>query len=231
MSRRAAEEAIKAGRVTVNGEIALIGQDINTEKDTVRVDGKIIKKNTEQKNIYIMLNKPVGYLTSLSDKFGRPCIIDLLSELSRRVYPCGRLDFNSEGIVILTDDGNFAAHLMHPRHQIPKIYEVNINGEATGEQLDLLRSPMKLPPDNYEILPVEVDVIHTEKEGSKIKSTLLRFKLFEGRNRQIRRMCEICGLKITRLRRISIGNIKLGSLKTGSFRYLTDDEVEYLLNN
>ena len=169
-----------------------------------------------------MLNKPVGCVTTADDEKGRKNVVELVSSLGKRVYPVGRLDMNSDGLLLLTDDGELANKLTHPRHNIPKIYRVNVTKAPTEEQLAILRSPLLL--DGYRIQPVKTEVI-SSGDGALIEMTL-----FEGRNRQIRRMCEAAGLKISRLTRIAIGDLKLGTLPTGKWRHLTSDEIEYLKN-
>ena len=220
MSRRAAEEEIKKGKVTVNGEVAELGLRIDPARDTVIYKGKKISPPKREKT-YILLNKPRGTVTTLSDEKGRPTVISLLQGLNIRVYPVGRLDFDSDGLLLLTDDGELTNRLTHPKHQIPKIYHVTVKGEVNAEQLKKLSSELVI--DGYKILPVETEII--KKEPS---STTLKMTLFEGRNRQIRKMCALCGLTVTRLTRVSIGTISLGNLPTGKWRYLTEAEIEYL---
>ncbi len=223
MSRRAAELEIKKGNVKVNGVIAEIGMRIDPEIDVITHLGKEIKPLSTE-NVYIMLNKPRGIVTTMSDEKGRFTVADLVKGVGARVYPVGRLDMDSDGLLLLTNDGNLANTLTHPRHDIPKIYRVTVEGEISEEQLSLLRSALVI--DEYEILPVKVDVISREKECSVLKMTL-----FEGRNRQIRKMCEIAELKIKRLCRIAIGELRLGELEVGKWRYLSDDEVALLRGN
>ena len=222
MSRRAAEEEIKNGRVTVNGAPATLGLRIDPDKDIVIYNGEQILP-PDTKKTYILLNKPRGIVTSLSDEKGRPTVITLLMGLDARVYPVGRLDMDSDGLLLLTNDGELTCKLTHPRHQIPKIYHVSIKGQIDKQVLAKLSSPLVI--DGYKIQPVKTKVI--KKDPSK---TVLEMTLFEGRNRQIRKMCALCDLKITRLSRIALGNITLGSLEAGKWRFLTDDEVEYLKN-
>lgn len=220
MSRRAAEEEIKNGKVTVNGEVATLGLRIDPERDVVIYKGKRVLPKTDEKT-YILLNKPRGIVTSLSDEKGRATVISLLKGVRTRVYPVGRLDMDSNGLLLLTDDGELTNRLTHPRHQIPKIYRVTVKGEVSEKALELLRSPLTI--DGYKIQPVKTTVFSLENS-----STTLEMTLFEGRNRQIRRMCALCELSITQLTRIAIGNIALGDLPSGKWRYLTEDEVEYL---
>ena len=220
LSRRAAEREIADGRVTVNGAVALLGDRIDPERDEVRYGGKIIKKQTDEV-VCIMLNKPAGFVTTLSDERGRRTVAELTADLGLRVYPVGRLDMNSDGLLLLTNDGALANRLTHPRHEIPKIYRVTVRGDVSGETLRALSSPMVI--DGYEILPVKVDIL--EKAGER---TALRMELYEGRNRQIRKMCEQVGLKILRLSRVAIGELTLGRLPSGKWRRLTAKEIDYL---
>ena len=219
MSRRAAEKEISDGRVKVNGLVAQLGDKVDPELDTVEYKGKIIPYRSEDFT-YIMLNKPVGFVTTSDDEKGRKNVLDLVASVGKRVYPVGRLDMNSDGLLLLTDDGELTNKLTHPRHNIPKIYRVNVTKVPTDEQLSILRSPLVL--DGYRIQPVKTEVV-PQDDGA-----LLEMTLFEGRNRQIRRMCESAGLKISRLTRIAIGELNLGDLYAGSWRHLTEDEIEYL---
>ena len=221
MSRRAAEKEIEAGHVTVNGKRATIGQKINPAQDKVKVGGKPCRR-TEEK-VYVMLNKPRGYVTTMSDEKGRRCIPELMEDLPERVYPCGRLDMESEGLLLLTNDGTVADKLMHPRNHLEKIYHVKVRTEIAPEIVTRLNEPMIL--DGYKIKPVTVAVI-TKKDGA----TTLRFTLSEGRNRQIRKMCEQVGLEVMRLRRIAVGELNIGTLRPGQWRFLNHSETEYLKN-
>lgn len=219
MSRRAAEEEIKKGRVNINGKTAEIGMRIDPEKDVVTYLGKEIKP-TQTKNVYVLLNKPRGIVTTMSDEKGRTTVKTLVKDVGTRVYPVGRLDLDSDGLLILTNDGELTNILTHPRHTIPKIYEVTVSGDVSEEQMKILRSPLVL--DGYEILPVKVEGMSGGKE------TVLKMTLFEGRNRQIRKMCEAAELRIKKLSRVAIGDISLGNLPVGKWRYLTENEVAML---
>lgn len=223
MSRRAAELEIQNGKVLVNGKKAEIGMRIDPSCDVVEYLGKEIKPTTEQ-NVYIMLNKPRGIVTTMSDEKGRTTAAELVKDVGVRVYPVGRLDMDSDGLLLFTNDGELANTLTHPRHDIPKIYRVTVSGQANEEQLATLRSPLVI--DGYKILPVKVDVISKEKQ-----QTVLEMTLYEGRNRQIRKMCEMADLRINRLCRIAMGEVKLGELKVGKWRFLTDKEVAILRQN
>ena len=218
-SRRDAEAAVAAGEVTVNGRPCEIGQKVD-DRDVIVFRGKKIKKIKKDK-IYIMLNKPRGYVTTNADESGRKCTADLVTDLEERVYPVGRLDRDSEGLLLMTNDGEFANMMMHPRHNIPKIYNVRVIGAVSEEALSILRSELVI--DGYKIMPVQVDII-----GETEESTLLRFRLFEGRNRQIRKMCEQAELHVSRLTRVAIGDISIGDLKPGKWRALTPAQIDYL---
>ncbi len=220
MSRRAAEEEIKNSNVSVNGHVATPGTKIDPTVDLVTYKGRRIKYE-KRKYTYIMMNKPRGYLSSTSDDRGRKCITELLAGVDARVYPVGRLDLISEGIILLTDDGELKNKLTHPSHSLPKVYRVKVGGSVSEGQLDILSSALVI--DGYQIKPVTVTVTGEDEGGTVLKMTLL-----EGRNRQIRKMCEQAGLTVKRLSRISIGKLKLDGMPVGKWRYLEDDEVEYL---
>ena len=215
-SRRHAEEEIAAGRVLVNGKVASLGDKITPGVDLVTYGGKVVRPNASE-HTYLLLNKPRGVVTTAKDEKGRKTVTDLVASCGVRVYPVGRLDLDSDGLLILTDDGAFANYLTHPKHHVPKTYRVAFPTEPTEEQIEALSSPMEL--DGYKLQPVEV-----EREGEK---TLL-MTLHEGRNRQVRRMCEAVGLKVERLTRIAIGDITIGNLKKGAYRRLTQKEVQAL---
>ena len=222
LSRRAAEDEIRAGRVKVNGEVATLGTRIMPDTDEVEYLGSIIRPRMSER-ICIMLNKPRGYVTTLSDERGRRSVLELISDVGRRVYPIGRLDMDSDGLLLLTDDGELANRLTHPRHEIPKIYRVSVKGEVSDTALARLNASMVI--DGYEIMPVETRVV--SRSVSKAE-TVLEMRLYEGRNRQIRKMCDQVGLEITRLSRRSIGELSMGSLPSGRWRRLTSDELSYL---
>ena len=220
LSRRAAEKAIENEEITVNGEIATIGQKIDPVKDKVQYKGRNIIKKRNTHFTYVMLHKPRGYVTTMSDEKGRQTVAELVKETGVRVYPVGRLDMQSEGLLLMTNDGELTNALTHPRHRIPKFYEVRIAGQVTPEDLAKLSSDLEI--DGYRIQPVECTVVHEGKEG-----TTVGMVLYEGRNRQIRKMCELCGLKVQRLARVAIGELEL-DIKRGQWRYLTREEVKYL---
>ena len=220
MSRRAAEEEIKNGNISVNGHVAIPGTKINPTTDIVTYRNKRIQYE-KKKYTYIMLNKPRGYLCSTTDDRGRKCVTDLIVGVNARIYPIGRLDLISEGMLLLTDDGELKNRLTHPRHLIGKLYRVKVAGSVSQEQYDILTSALDI--DGYTIKPVEVNIVGEDETG-----TIMKMTLFEGRNRQIRKMCEQAGLTVKRLSRISIGKLKLDGMPVGKWRYLTDEEVEYL---
>ncbi len=217
LSRRAAEAAIEKGLVTVNGVRARVGDKIDPDRDTVVYNGRTVKPATDHAHRYILLHKPRGVVTTAKDEKGRKTVLDLLGGIGTRVYPVGRLDMNSEGLLLLTDDGSFTNHLTHPRHEIPKIYHVTVSPSPSEEQLKALASPMVL--DGYRLQPVTV---------KRLSDRELELQLLEGRNRQIRRMCEAVGLRVPRLVRVAIGDLTLGSLPAGKWRDLTEEEVRYL---
>lgn len=220
MSRRAAEEEIKNGNVSINGHVAELGSKVDPKNDVISYRGKRIRYE-KREYTYIMMNKPRGYLCSTTDDRGRKCVTDLLDGVDARVYPVGRLDLVSEGILLLTDDGELKNRLTHPKHTIGKVYRVKIAGKISDEQMEILSSELVI--DGYKIQPVDVVVSGEDETG-----TVLKMTLFEGRNRQIRKMCEAANLTVKRLSRISIGNLKLDGLPVGKWRYLEKHEVDYL---
>ena len=207
MSRRAAEKEIEMGNVSVNGHVATLGTKVDPRNDNVTFKGKKIRYEKPE-YIYIMMNKPRGYLSSTSDDRERKCVTDLLDGVSARVYPVGRLDLISEGMLLLTNDGELKNRLTHPSHSVPKVYRVKVGGKVSDEQYEILTSALII--DDYKIKPVDVVVSESDESG-----TVLKMTLHEGRNRQIRKMCEQAGLTVKRLSRISIGNLKLDGLPVG----------------
>lgn len=217
-SRRAAEKMITDGRITVNGRIALLGEGADPEIDEILVDGRPLPSVSE--NVYIILNKPRGYVTTVSDDRGRKTVMELVQDCPARVYPVGRLDMDSEGLLLMTNDGDFANALMHPKHNVNKTYEVWVTGYHNAS-LALLARPITL--DGYTIRKPEVKLLW--EDGPKAK---LLVTIHEGRNRQIRRMCEAANMQVTRLRRISEGFVQLGDLPLGKWRHLTKEEIAKL---
>ncbi len=218
-SRRAAEKMIEEGRVTVNGVTAVLGQSADDENDVICVDGKAVAVNSRRR--YIMLNKPRGYVTTLKDEKGRKTVADLVNDAGCRLYPVGRLDMDSEGLLIMTDDGELANKLMHPSHEVKKTYETTVSGNDIDQALPVLTSALEI--DGYRINPAEVSVKDV-RDGRYI----LHITISEGRNRQVRKMCEQAGLKVHRLKRISEGYLGLGNLRSGKWRELSENEISEL---
>lgn len=220
-SRRKAEELIAAGAVTVNGRACTLGDKADAGRDVIKVHGKTIGKAPATKR-YIMLNKPRGYITTMADEQGRKIAADLLDGVEERVVPVGRLDRNSEGLLLFTNDGNFANEITHPSRHVSKVYRVTIDGRVNEEQLMRLSTGVELD-DGKVTLPCTVDVLVEEPNR-----TVLRIVIKQGLNRQIRRMCTAVGLNVGRLRRVAIGGVKLGMLKPGEWRDLTKEELRVL---
>ena len=221
-SRRKAEDYISRGKVKVNGHVASIG-DGATYNDVITVDGERIYISKKREKIYLMLNKPRGYVTTMSDELDRKCVTELLTGVDERVYPVGRLDRNSEGLLLFTNDGKFANDIMHPSRHISKTYRVTVRPSVSEEQLVQLSDGVVI--DGRKTLPATVNVL-TEEQGRVVLQIVIR----EGRNRQIRKMCEAVGLEVARLRRTAIGPLKLGMLKPGEYRELTAEELKALRN-
>lgn len=217
-SRRKAEEMIQAGRVTCNGNTAGLGDMADPDLDEIRVDGVLLP--SPEGHVYIMLNKPRGYVTTLSDEKGRPNAAQLI-DCGTRVYPVGRLDMDSEGLLLFTNDGEFANRLMHPKHEVNKTYRVLVQGYSE-QNLEKLMQPIEL--DGYRIRRPDVKLLRTRDRGQ----AQLLVTIHEGRNRQVRRMCDAAGMKVLRLQRIAEGNVKLGQLECGKWRHLTPEELDDL---
>lgn len=217
-SRRAAEGYLTAGRITVNGETAQLGQQADPETDDIRVDG--VPLGREPETVYLMLNKPRGYVTTVSDEQGRKTVMDLLTGVHTRIYPVGRLDRDSEGLLLLTNDGALTQRLLHPSHEVSKEYHVTASGpvEHAAENLRRIRDVAGMA-----IRPAEVQMLR--REGNRAE---LRIVIHEGRNRQIRRMCAQCGLEVLRLQRVREHCLELGTLPLGQWRYLTAAEIAAL---
>ena len=217
-SRRTAETYLIAGRVTVNGQTAHLGQRADPDRDEILVDGYPLAPRAEA--VYILLNKPRGYVSTLSDERGRRTVAELVADCGSRVYPVGRLDLDSEGLLLLTNDGDLLNALTHPRHEVEKHYEVRVRGNL--DNISKLAEPMEI--DGYSIRPATVVTIDRDEISAK-----LRLTIHEGRNRQIRKMCEKCGLEVRRLKRVAMGTMPLDPhLKSGAWRELTNDEIAYL---
>lgn len=218
-SRRQAEEMIRQGRVTCNGRICTLGQTADPETDMILLDGKPLP--SQQAFVYILLHKPRGYVTTLSDEKGRKNVSELVSDCNQRVYPVGRLDMDSEGLLLMTNDGDFANYVMHPKHQVDKTYSVTVSG-FTQENLEKLGKPIVL--DGYRIKAPEIQLVSCDEDRAMLKVTI-----HEGRNRQVRRMCAFAGMRVKRLVRITEGGLHLGDLPSGKWRYLTAEEIAELM--
>ena len=217
-SRRKAEEMITQGRVTCNGKVAALGESADPEADEILLDGKPLPSKAEY--VYIMLNKPRGYVTTLSDEKGRRDVSELVADCGTRVYPIGRLDMDSEGLLLFTNDGEFANMLMHPKHEIEKTYAVWVQDYQPGRE-ELLRRPITL--DGYQIRSPKVELVSAAEDKARLLVTI-----HEGRNRQVRRMCQSAGMQVARLQRIAEGKLELGKLPLGKWRYLTEHERKLL---
>lgn len=215
-SRRMAEKMIEDGRVSVNGAVALLGQSADPDQDEILLDGRPLPSGSEY--VYILLHKPRGYVTTLSDEKGRKTAAELVADCGTRVYPVGRLDMDSEGLLLFTNDGEFANHLMHPKHEVEKTYLTWV-GNFEEEAVAKLKQPITL--DGYLLRAPKVRVV---------RPGLLEITIHEGRNRQVRRMCDAAGMRVTRLKRTREGKLGLGELPLGKWRYLTPAEVESLKN-
>lgn len=220
-SRRAAEGLITGGRVTVNGQVVTeLGSKADPATDTICVDNKPLNFGSRQR--YLLLNKPVGYLTALSDRQGRRLVIDLLSGVTERVFPVGRLDYNTEGLLLLTNDGEWANRLMHPRHEVEKEYHVRVRGKINEGQLKRLAAGVEL--EDGPTAPATVRLVKSGEQNDWISITI-----HEGRNRQVRRMCEAVSLFVVRLKRVRYGALTVAPLKPGEFRDLTPEEARSLV--
>ena len=220
-SRRKAEELIAEGRVKINGRKAILGDKVDPVHDKVLVCGKPIQNNDAK--MYIMLHKPRGFVTTLSDEQGRRCVADLVADAGVRLFPVGRLDRNSEGLLLMTNDGEFSNFLTHPKRHVSKVYRVTVRGKVSDDQIDKMAVGMKL--EDFETLPCDISYIEKHEDR-----TVLRFVLYEGKNREIRKLCEAVGLTVIRLKRTEIAGIKLGMLPQGRWRELTEKEVKRLSN-
>lgn len=219
-SRRKAEELIRDGKVRVNGHVVTEMGTKVSEEDRVEVNGKVVRP--EKKKVYILLHKPRGYVTTVSDPEGRKTVLDLVKDVRERVYPIGRLDYDSSGLLLLTNDGEFANYMMHPKNEILKVYIATVKGNPSEEALDKLRNGIRI--DDYVTAPAFVRVLSVYEKKTKLEITI-----HEGHNRQIRKMCEKIGHPVVRLKRIAYGSLELGDLKPGEWRFLTEKEVKQLM--
>lgn len=227
-SRRKAEEAIIAGKVKVNGKVVTeLGTKINPEKDKIEFDEKIVSTTVEK--IYILLNKPIGYVTTVKDQFNRPTVMELLKEhgkpIKTSVVPVGRLDMYTSGALILSNDGDFIYQITHPKHEVNKTYQVTVKGKITNEEVEKLKNGVDI--GEYTTKPAQVRIMKIDEEKNISR---LEITIHEGKNRQVRRMCEAIGKKVLALHRSKIGNIDVKDLKLGQFRYLNNKEIKQLLN-
>ena len=220
-SRRKSEELISGGKVKVNGKTAVIGDKVDPKRDRVSVFGKKIK--SVEKTVYIMLNKPRGYITTMKDEHDRKCVSELVKDIGVRIYPVGRLDRESEGLLIMTNDGDFANSLTHPSKHIAKTYRVTIRPGITKQQLKSFSEGIEI--DGKTTLPADIKVIEEQENRTVVQVTI-----YEGRNRQIRKMFDFMGIEVARLKRVKVGSLKLGMLKQGDYRELTSEEVDSLVN-
>lgn len=220
-SRRKAEEHIENEEVRVNGRVATLGQKVNSKKDRVEFQGKVVdtKFQNRDEKVYIILNKPCGYVTTLNDEKGRKTVMDLV-EIDRRVVPVGRLDINTSGAILLSNDGDFIYELTHPKHEISKTYNVIVEGLITYEAIDMLEKGVEI--EGYKTKPAKVEVSYVD---DKTNTSKIQIKIHEGKNRQIRKMCEEVGFQVKKLNRTLIGELGIKDLKLGSWRYLTKKET------
>lgn len=219
-SRRKAEEMIAAGRVTVNGRVAHLGDGAVPGKDRVALDGQPVEGG--EKKLYLALHKPRGFVTTLHDERGRKCVAQLVEDVGERVYPVGRLDKDSEGLLLLTNDGEFANRIAHPRRHVAKTYRVTVRPSVSEEQLNEMSTGIVI--EGRRTAPAKVKVLQQE-----LGRVVLEIVLYEGRNREIRKMCQALGLEVARLKRVAVGPVRLGMLPQGKYRELTKDELRALV--
>ena len=223
-SRRKAEELILNKKVKVNGNIIEeLSYQVNEEIDIVEVDG--VKISLDENLVYILLNKPEGYITTVKDQFDRPSVLDLLSDVKERVFPVGRLDYETSGLLLLTNDGDLTYKLTHPKHEIDKTYIAKVKGKLTDEEIKNFKSGLYI--EDYKTAPAKLKVL--EYDNTKNISTL-EIKIHEGKNRQVRKMCKAINHPVLRLKRVAMGKINLKGCKIGQYRNLTSEEVNYLKN-
>lgn len=221
-SRRKAEELILAGRIKVNDNVVTeLSYQVDEENDIVKVDDKIIKE--ENKLVYILLNKPEGYITTVKDQFDRESVLDLVTDIKERVYPIGRLDYETSGLLLLTNDGDLTYKLTHPKHEVDKTYVARVKGKLTPDEIKMFKSGLKI--EDYVTAPAKLKVIRYDEKSDV---SLLEIKIHEGKNRQVRKMCKAINHPVLRLKRTAMGKIRIGECELGKYRHLTEDEVKYL---
>lgn len=223
VSRRKAEEWIEQGKIKINGRPAVLGQKINPNRDVVTIDGERVYFQKSSQKYYIMLHKPRGYVTTMNDELGRKCVAELVEDVPERVYPIGRLDKDSEGMLLFTNDGDFANLIMHPSHHVSKTYRVTVRPDISDAQVVQLSTGVVI--DGKKTSPAHVTVL--EKEPGRV---VLQVVIYEGRNRQVRKMCEAVGLEVARLKRTAIGPLKMGMLAPGKWRELRPGEIGMIRN-
>ncbi|OGO78060.1 MAG: pseudouridine synthase [Clostridiales bacterium GWB2_37_7] len=219
-SRRKCEELIKQGKVRVNSIIVTeLGTKVDKQTSVIEVEGKRLIHNINK--VYVLLNKPIGYITSAKDQFNRPTVLDLMSNIEERIFPVGRLDYDTEGLLILTNDGELTYKITHPSHNIKKTYTARVKGRVQNTAIEMFKNGLNI--EDYKTAPASLKILKFIEND-----TLVSITIHEGKNRQVRKMCDAIGHKVLELKRISIGKLKLGDLAIGHWRYLTVSEVEYL---
>ena len=223
-SRRKAEEYIVKGKIKVNGKVVIeLGTKVNPDKDVIEFEGKRV--NNDKKKVYVLLNKPIDYVTTVKDQFNRNTVVDLVKNAGNNLLPVGRLDMYTSGALILTNDGDFIFHVTHPKHEVEKTYTVTLRGKVTNEDVESLRQGVIID-EEYKTKPAKVRIMKIDEEKNLSR---LEIVIHEGKNRQVRKMCEAIGKKVIALHRSKIGNIDVKDLKIGQWRYLTKKEVDMLM--
>lgn len=221
-SRRKAEELINDGRVSINGKIITeLSFQVDEVKDIVEIDGE--KIGLDEKEVYIVLNKPEGYITTVKDQFDRPSVLDLITDIKERIYPVGRLDYETSGLLLLTNDGDLTYKLTHPKHEIDKTYMAIVKGVPTNEEIENFEKGLYI--EDYKTAPAKFKIVKVNEEKNY---SICQIKIHEGRNRQVRKMCRAINHPVLRLRRVAMGKITLKETEVGSYRHLTNDEIKYL---
>ncbi|WP_270940239.1 pseudouridine synthase [Romboutsia lituseburensis] len=221
-SRRKAEEIILQGRVKVNGKtVEELSFSVDENNDIVEIDNEQI--GLDEKKVYIVLNKPEGYITTVKDQFDRPSVLDLVKDIKERIYPIGRLDYETSGLLILTNDGDLTYTLTHPKHEVDKTYMAIVKGIPTPEQMKDFESGLYI--EDYKTAPAKIKIVKKDEEKNY---AICQIKIHEGRNRQVRKMCRAINHPVMRLRRVAMGKITLKETEIGKYRYLTDEEIQYL---